>query len=147
MRRSARKIADRAPSPLADRLSSPALGGQRRMPSLEELLGAFTRVRGVTAAVLAGSDGLVLHSAMRPDAEVDGDAIGAVASSGILPAQELGQEVGRGRLVQSVLEYEKGVVLLEPIDDAAILAVVANHAANLGVVRLTVRRLRSQILA
>jgi|DewCreStandDraft_2_1066082.scaffolds.fasta_scaffold00190_40 predicted regulator of Ras-like GTPase activity (Roadblock/LC7/MglB family) len=115
------------------------------MPDLQELLERFTRVRGVAAAVLAGTDGLVLHGVTRPDAEVDLEALGAMASSWAVPAQELGREIGCGRLVQSALEYEQGLVVVEPVADAALLAVVSDRVESLGIVRLTARRLREDL--
>lgn len=116
------------------------------MPDVQELLEVFTRVRGVAAAVLAGTDGLVLHSVTRPDAAVDVETVGAMASHGLVPAQELGQEAGRGRLIQSLLEFEHGLIVIEPVADAAVLAVVSDRVENLGVVRLTARRLRGELL-
>ena len=66
--------------------------------------------------------------------------LGAVASSGLVPAQEIGGETGRGRLLQGIYEYEKGVVVIEPIGQTAILVVVTSAAANLGLLRLQARK-------
>jgi uncharacterized protein len=111
------------------------------MADLDETLNSFTRVRGVTAALIVGQDGLVLQSATAPGADdVDTDVLGAVASSGLVPAQELGGETGRGKLLQGIYEYEKGVVVVEPIGQAAILVVVTSATANLGLLRLQARK-------
>ena len=116
------------------------------MADLDELLNAFTRVRGVSAALVVGQDGLVLQSATAPGAEeVDSDVLGAVASSGLVPAQELGGETGRGRLLQGIYEYEKGVVVIEPIGQTAILVVVTSEAANLGLLRLQARKVHPDL--
>ena len=116
------------------------------MADLEELLNGFTRVRGVSAALVVGQDGLVLQSATAPGAdEVDADVLGAVASSGLVPAQEIGGETGRGRLLQGIYEYEKGVVVIEPIGQTAILVVVTTAAGNLGLLRLQARKVHSEL--
>ncbi|HET7767516.1 MAG TPA: roadblock/LC7 domain-containing protein [Chloroflexota bacterium] len=116
------------------------------MADLDELLNGFTRVRGVSAALVVGQDGLVLQSATAPGAdEVDADVLGAVASSGLVPAQEIGGETGRGRLLQGIYEYEKGVVVIEPIGQTAILVVVTSAAANLGLLRLQARKVHSDL--
>ena len=111
------------------------------MADLDETLNSFTRVRGVTAALIVGQDGLVLQSATAQGADdVDTDVLGAVASSGLVPAQELGGETGRGKLLQGIYEYEKGVVVIEPIGQSAILVVVTSATANLGLLRLQARK-------
>lgn len=116
------------------------------MADLDELLNGFTRVRGVSAALVVGQDGLVLQSATAPGAdEVDADVLGAVASSGLVPAQEIGGETGRGRLLQGIYEYENGVVVIEPIGQTAILVVVTSAAANLGLLRLQARKVHSDL--
>jgi predicted regulator of Ras-like GTPase activity (Roadblock/LC7/MglB family) len=68
-----------------------------------------------------------------------------VASSGLVPAQEIGGETGRGRLLQGIYEYEKGVVVIEPIAQTAILVVVTSAAANLGLLRLQARKVHSDL--
>lgn len=116
------------------------------MADLDEILNSFTRVRGVNAALVVGQDGLVLHSVTAPgEEETDSDVIGAIASSGLLPAQEIGSESNRGRLTQGIYEYENGVVVLEPIGETAILVVVTTSAANLGLLRLQARKMHPQL--
>ncbi len=116
------------------------------MADLDELLTSFTKVRGVSAALVVGQDGLVLQSATAPGAEeADVDVLGAMASSGLLPAQEIGRETARGRLLQGIYEYEKGVVVVEPIGESAILVVVTSAAANLGLLRLQARKVHADI--
>ena len=116
------------------------------MADLEELLNGFTRVRGVSSALIVGQDGLVLQSVTAPGAEEsDADVLGAMASSGLVPAQEIGGETGRGRLLQGIYEFEKGVVVVEPIGQNAILVVVTTAAANLGLLRLQARKVHGDI--
>lgn len=116
------------------------------MADLEELLTGFTRVRGVSAALVVGQDGLVLQSVTAPGADdADVDVLGAMASSGMVPAQEIGSETGRGKLLQGIYEYEHGVVVVEPIGQSAILVVVTSASANLGLLRLQARKVHPDI--
>jgi predicted regulator of Ras-like GTPase activity (Roadblock/LC7/MglB family) len=118
------------------------------MADLEELLNGFTRVRGVSAALIVGQDGLVLQSVTAADAEdADVDVLGAVASSGLVPAQEIGDQANRGRLLQGIYEYERGVVVLEPVGSTAILVVATSATANLGLLRLQARKVHGEIEA
>ena len=116
------------------------------MADLDEILTSFTKVRGVSAALVVGQDGLVLQSVTAPGAEeADVEVLGAMASSGMVPAQEIGRETARGRLLQGIYEYEKGVVVVEPIGESAILVVVTSAAANLGLLRLQARKVHADI--
>jgi predicted regulator of Ras-like GTPase activity (Roadblock/LC7/MglB family) len=105
-------------------------------------------VRGVNAALIVGQDGLVLQSVTAPGAEdTDVDVLGAMASSGLLPAQEIGQETARGKLMQGIYEYERGVVVMEPLGASAILVVVTTASANLGLLRLQARKVHGDLEA
>jgi predicted regulator of Ras-like GTPase activity (Roadblock/LC7/MglB family) len=118
------------------------------MADLTEILEGFTRVRGVSAALVVGQDGLVLQSATAQgadDNETDVDVLAAVSASGLVPAQEMGQESQRGRLLQGIYEYEKGVVVMEPLGSSAILVVVTSAAANLGLLRLQARKVHGDL--
>lgn len=118
------------------------------MAELQELLASFTRVKGVTAAAIVGQDGLVLHSETPHGQDgVDVDALGALASSGLVSAQDLGRESGAGRLRQSIFEYDGGVVVVEPIGDTALLVITTDAVANLGLLRLTAKRLHPGVQA
>ena len=110
------------------------------MADLNEMLSSFTRVKGVTAASLVGGDGLPLQSVTAPGVdETEIDVLGAIAASGLVAAQDIGQQTGKGALRQAIFEYEKGVVVIEPMG-SAILVVVTDAAANLGLLRLQARK-------
>ncbi len=118
------------------------------MADLTELLNGFVRVRGVTAALVVGQDGLVLQSVTAPGAdEVDLDVLGAMAASGLVPAEEIGRETNRGGLLQGIYEYERGVVVIEPLGTAGILVVATSAAANLGLLRLQARKVHPELEA
>jgi predicted regulator of Ras-like GTPase activity (Roadblock/LC7/MglB family) len=106
------------------------------MADLNEMLNNFTRIKGVAAAALVGGDGLPLQSVTAPGVdESQIDVLGAIAASGLLAAQDIGQQTERGSLRQAIYEYDRGVVVIEPLG-SAILVVVTDAAANLGLLRL-----------
>jgi predicted regulator of Ras-like GTPase activity (Roadblock/LC7/MglB family) len=110
------------------------------MADLNEMLSGFTRVKGVAAASLVGGDGLPLQSVTAPGVdESEVDVLGAIAASGLVAAQDIGQQTSRGALRQAIYEYEKGVVVIEPLGNS-ILVVVTDAASNLGLLRLQARK-------
>lgn len=121
------------------------------MNTLDEVLSSFTRVRGVDAALVVGQDGLVLHRVTTAEAEAAendvADLVGAMVASGLVPAQEIGTQSQRGRLLQGIYEYEAGAMVLEPMGTEAILVVITSEAANLGLLRLQARKAHPHLAA
>src|SRR4051812_3122423 len=91
---------------------------------LQELLNKFRAIRGVGLAAVVGSDGLVIESLHRPG--VDADAFAAVATNGLLLVEALGRQMERGSALQTIIEYEEGVVLIEPLSDEGMILVVSD---------------------
>jgi uncharacterized protein len=78
--------------------------------TLRDLLSQFRTLDNVELAAIAATDGLLIESTAR--AGVDVDAICAVASNGLAMAEALGREINKGGAVQTVLEYDQGLILL-----------------------------------
>lgn len=111
---------------------------------LRSLLRCFRAVESVEMAAIVASDGLLIESSAQPG--VDVDAICAVASNGLAMAEGLGREVDKGMAIQTMLEYEHGVVLLESINHEAMLLLVANAREELGYIRFLVALHRSELI-
>ncbi len=111
---------------------------------LKELLTRFRMVESVEAAAVVATDGLLIESVTRPG--VDIDAIGAVASNGLAMADALGREVAKGRTVQAVLEYDDGLVIIEPISSDAMLLLLTNSRDDLGLLRFLAAKHRDEMI-
>ncbi|HEX6513507.1 MAG TPA: roadblock/LC7 domain-containing protein [Chloroflexota bacterium] len=113
------------------------------MDHLKAILERFLTIEGVALAAVTGTDGLVIDSAGRH--EFDSEAVGAVGTSALGAAQALSEEVRRGRLLQAMVEFERGVVILEPIGELGVLLVLTEDLSSLGRVRLVARRERQPL--
>lgn len=100
---------------------------------LKDLLGRFRIVDGVELAAVVAHDGLLIEGTASPGIEVD--AICAVASNGLAMADALGREIAKGGAVRTVLEYEQGLVVLEPINSDAMLLIMVGEREQLGLLR------------
>ena len=91
------------------------------------------RVTGVAHAVVVSSDGLLLTSSNRlPRGHAD--QLAAVASGIVSLAQGGARCFDTGRVVQTVVEMQRGIVLLMAISDGSCLAVLASPKCDIGVV-------------
>lgn len=111
--------------------------------SLGEALQSLRDQSGLLMASVVGADGLLVDSAQAPD--VDAESFSAMAASGLLMMDSLGQELHEGSARQAILEYGQSVVVLTPLDDDLLLVAVSRGDTNLGRMRLIIRRFVDQI--
>jgi predicted regulator of Ras-like GTPase activity (Roadblock/LC7/MglB family) len=102
--------------------------------SLGWLVSAFTKeVPGVAHAVLVSADGLMVAASdgLPRDRADQLSAMAAGLSSLTAGAAQL---FTAGRVVQSVIEMERGFMLLMSVGDGSHLAVLAAHGCDIGLV-------------
>nr|WP_246589315.1 roadblock/LC7 domain-containing protein [Methanofollis formosanus] len=115
------------------------------MEILKQILMEFLRLDGVTAAVVVGRDGFVIEDAVA--AEIDTDALGAMASTGMGTSEAMGAELGKGDLNQMLVELQNGPILLSPLSEDELIAIVANDGVNIGRIRYELKKNRDRITA
>jgi hypothetical protein len=111
---------------------------------MKSLLGHFRVLESVELAAIVAHDGLLIESNARPG--VDVEAICAVASNGIAMAESLGREINKGDALQTMLEYQQGVVLIESINHEAMLLLVTGAREELGQIRFLVALHRDELV-
>jgi predicted regulator of Ras-like GTPase activity (Roadblock/LC7/MglB family)/CheY-like chemotaxis protein len=114
------------------------------MADLKTVLAEFTNIPGVNTACLVGRDGFLLDSIAM--AGIDTEMIGAIASSGFGASESMGNQLGKGALSMSMIEFKEGPVMLSPIGEDAFLVVVAEKDANLGMIRLKIKKHSAEIV-
>jgi len=150
--RAVASVASVAPAPEAPAPEPPAVNGVPRADSPvalapgEEATGlapdaAVARLAampGVTLAVLADRDGLVVEAAGSLAATAES---GAALSACLAEASEgLGRELGLGPLRSMIFEYETSVVLVHEVGPTALVGVVLKDLSALGKVRYYLKR-------
>jgi predicted regulator of Ras-like GTPase activity (Roadblock/LC7/MglB family) len=115
------------------------------MVDLKQTLSRFLSIPGVRLAVLVGRDGLMIEGLTR-DGKEDMEAVGAIMTTGLSTAEALGQEIGRGGVIGALMEYEHGLVSVDPLGDFALMVTLSDNASSLGRVRHMVKTSRNEIL-
>lgn len=116
------------------------------MPSLRDHLARILAVPGVRAVVVVGRDGLMVDAAGRGDQHLF-EALGALGASALGTTEALGQELGSGATVGTLLEFEGALVTADPLGEYAAVVTLAENAASLGRVRHTLHTTRSDLLS
>jgi predicted regulator of Ras-like GTPase activity (Roadblock/LC7/MglB family)/ActR/RegA family two-component response regulator len=122
---------------------SAAPSGPGELPAMREILDELSRLRDVEAVYLVARDGFLLEARSRPS--IDQEVIAAIASSGFGTFASMGRELGKGAMLISMIEFETGPVLLTPAGADAFLVIVAENNANLGMIRLKLKRNRDEL--
>jgi hypothetical protein len=103
---------------------------------MKDVLKKFSKITGVRAVCLAGRDGFLVDSIVKSDE--DAEMISAFASGGFRITETMGKELEMGTLNISIIEYEKGPVILAHVGDDTFLVIVAKKGSNLGMIRLAI---------
>src|SRR6266581_4066905 len=118
---------------------------EETMVDLKQTLNRFLSVPGVRQAILVGRDGLLIEGMTR-DGKEDMEAVGALMTTGLSTAEAVGQEVSRGGLIGVLMEYEHGLVSVDPLGDFALVVTLFDNASSIGRVRHMVKASRNEIL-
>ena len=112
--------------------------------ALTGILDYLAAIEGVRSVVLAGRDGLPIACAPRTTEEVD--ALAALGVAALSHAAELGVEMRRGPVVGVVMEFQDGLVAVEPLGDYVAAIAQLDFAVALVPWRQTLRQSQSEIL-
>jgi predicted regulator of Ras-like GTPase activity (Roadblock/LC7/MglB family) len=115
------------------------------MPSLRDALERLLAIPGVRTAVLVARDGLPIEAVGRGDGRFH-DMLGAMGASALGTTEALGSDLGQGRTVGTILEYENALVSVDPLGEFAAVVTLSENAASLGRIRQTVRGSRDELL-
>ncbi|HEY7834930.1 MAG TPA: roadblock/LC7 domain-containing protein [Ktedonobacterales bacterium] len=117
------------------------------MPTVRDQLVHLLALPGVRAVVLAGREGLTIDAMGQGEARLF-EALGALGASALGTSESLGQELGAGAgaAVGVILEYEGGLVSVDPVGPYAALVTLAESAASLGRLRHALATARGDLL-
>ncbi len=118
---------------------------EKPMATLRDLLSELSKLQGVNAVCLVGCDGFLIDSIS--NAKMEAELVGAIASSGFGASESIGRELGRGALEITMLEFGQGPVIISPVGKDFLLVIVAGKDASLGMLRLKIKKLGTEIEA
>ncbi|MCS6908376.1 MAG: roadblock/LC7 domain-containing protein [Anaerolineales bacterium] len=98
----------------------------------------------IEASALVSVDGLIMASALPPDAEED--RVSAMSAAMISLGERISTELRRGGLEQVYIRGSNGFVILSAVGQEAVLTVLARPNAKLGLVFLEMRRAAEDLL-
>ena len=106
----------------------------------DQSLAALRRIPGVAAAYIVDGRGVV--GATRRDDVTDTQGALLAALVGVL--RQAAADLGAGPIRETIVEAERGAVIAGALGGDRAAVVLADGRANLGIIRVELRRLRRQ---
>ncbi|MGE5189620.1 MAG: response regulator [Gemmatimonadota bacterium] len=139
---------ERETAPMEERGAAPDAGppaGAAAGGDLRALLSRLSRLGGVDAACLVGCDGFLIDGIFNE--KMEPELVAAIASAGFGASDSIAGELGRGRAGITMFEFDRAAIVIAPVGKDFLLVVVAGSDANLGMLRVKVRKLEGELEA
>ena len=91
----------------------------------------------IEASVVLSNDGLPIAASL-PEG-IEEDRVSAMSAAMLSLGERIASELGRGTLSEVYIKGEKGYVILMAVGQEAVLTVLANEQAKLGLILLEMR--------
>jgi len=105
---------------------------------VDELRSLQINSQDIEASAVVSVDGLIMASAL--PAGMDEDRVSAMSAAMLSLGERIAGELGRGYLDQVYIKGENGFVILMSVGEEAVLTVLAQKDAKLGLIFLDMRR-------
>lgn len=115
-----------------------------RTERYNQILTALRSTPDVEAAALVSPDGLILSSVLPQNLEED--RVGAMSAAMLGLGQRIAMELERGTMEHVYVKGEKGYILISGVGEEAVLVIITNEKAKLGMVFLDMKRAVEDLL-
>jgi uncharacterized protein len=109
----------------------------------KQLKGLTTTTPNLEAAAVIDNDGLLIASAL--PADTDEDSVSAMSAALLGISERISAELKRGEFELVFLRGDKGLTIITRAGQGAVLTVLADRSAKLGLVFLDVTRAATEI--
>ena len=114
------------------------MGNARAQQMVSRLQAMRAAAPDIEASAVVSVDGLVIASAL--PAEAEEDRVSAMSAAMLSLGERIANEWGRGVVEQVYIKGDQGYVILSAVGEEAVLTVLANKEAKLGLIFLEMRR-------
>jgi predicted regulator of Ras-like GTPase activity (Roadblock/LC7/MglB family) len=115
------------------------------LPGIRDLVAAVRQREGVEAAVVLGSDGLLIHGSGQPGFDLD--TLAASVPGIVSTAAELSRSARLGDVDSAVVQTSDGFIVVNVISPDATLLILLRFDANIAQLLGELRRNRDSIAA
>lgn len=113
------------------------------MAALKDVLRKFKTI-DVDLAAVVNIDGMQIESYSRGNLDID--SICAAATHGLKLSEALGLETERGTPKQTVLEFASGAIVMELLNEEAMILVVSSDPNSIGRIRYMSKKYHQELV-
>ena len=113
------------------------------MAELDQILENFCRLDHVFGAAVFDANGFVIEKYFVDESETD--PLAEVVLRSLQAGMQIAEDLGKAPLTQQYLEFEEKQITAEVVGQNFVLVVLAGSGANLGRVRLEIRKNRNSV--
>ena len=113
------------------------------MSELLKILENFCQMEGVKGALVVNGEKKVIESFLDP--VINAEELAGIISTSNAVGQELSQVLEKQALSRGYIEFEEESITIEMLSKGIILAVLSSPEANLGRIRLEIRKNRKAL--
>lgn len=110
---------------------------------IESHLQNLSKVDGVTGVLLISQQGELAGSLM--EGKDDAGLIAGLVQGSLSSGSRIADSLGKSPLKQSYVEFENSSITLDLLKDGSTIVVIASRGANLGRIRLEIRKAKKGI--
>jgi predicted regulator of Ras-like GTPase activity (Roadblock/LC7/MglB family) len=113
------------------------------MPTIRDVVQVLGRRDGVEAVIVLGRDGLTIDAVARNGLDTDG--LSALIPSVAAACNRLGTAAARGEFSSGVVEFGRGMIVVNVLTSDVLLAIVVAPGLNIGALLFELQRHRASI--
>ena len=113
------------------------------MADLDQILENFCRLDHVFGAAVFDANGFVIEKYFVDEKETD--PLAEVVLRSLQAGMQIAEDLGKAPLTQQYMEFEEKQITAEVVGGSFVLVVLAGSGANLGRVRLEIRKNRGAV--
>src|SRR5579859_1477492 len=108
------------------------------------MLDTVVGLEGVRAVAVGGRDGLLIDGRQNDD-RANLDALAAISASLVGHLESIASDLDEGAVGQTIVEFGQGLVIVHPAGDVAVMTILLGSSANLGRLRLALRKQQTTV--
>lgn len=113
------------------------------MPELPDILDSFCRLDGVHGALVLDTSGTVLEERFAEGRESGG--VAQMVRRSVDAGSRLAKALGKEAMTQEYIEFSSSQITAEMLEGGRSLVIVADTGANLGRIRLEIRKSKKAV--
>jgi predicted regulator of Ras-like GTPase activity (Roadblock/LC7/MglB family) len=110
---------------------------------LEQVIFDIRKISGVTSAIIIDHNSPIINQFFNENTDIG--TMSAMVHKNICASVDLGYELNRGGCEHMIVEHEKGSIILSPLSQNKVLAIITQRNMNISKVMQEIKKIKVQM--